>query len=138
MLLKCFVALLVMAATIGGIVAIQNNNPGSLGNKLTIGPALALPLEAIYLFVVLIGFTVVQPNDSRAVVFFGKYIGTIREPGFWWVKPFTMRHKVSLRVRNFNSERIKVNDARGNPTETSAALKKEVEERLEAAGVEIV
>jgi len=68
------------------------------------------------------GFTVIQPNDSRVLILFGKYIGTIRDSGFWWVNPFTEKKKVSLRIHNFNSEKIKVNDLHGNPIEIAAVI----------------
>jgi len=68
------------------------------------------------------GFSVVQPNDSRVLILFGKYTGTIRDSRFWWVNPFTIRKKVSLRIRNFNSQKIKVNDLHGNPIEIGAVV----------------
>lgn len=68
------------------------------------------------------GFIIVQPNESRVLIFFGKYIGTVRNSGFWWVNPFTMKRKISLRIRNFNSEKIKVNDLHGNPIEIAAVV----------------
>jgi len=68
------------------------------------------------------GFIVVQPNESRVLIFFGKYIGTVRNSGFWWVNPFTIKRKVSLRIRNFNSDKIKVNDLHGNPIEIGAVV----------------
>jgi regulator of protease activity HflC (stomatin/prohibitin superfamily) len=61
------------------------------------------------------GFVMVQPNEARALIFFGKYAGSVRESGFFWVNPLTLKKRVSLRVRNFNSEKLKVNDAAGNP-----------------------
>jgi len=70
------------------------------------------------------GLVVVQPNDSRVLVFFGRYTGSLIRPGFYWVNPFTAiwRHSVLLRVRNFQSERIKVNDADGSPIEIAAVV----------------
>jgi hypothetical protein len=68
------------------------------------------------------GFTVIQPNDSRVLIFFGSYYGTIRESGFWFVNPFTVKRSVSLRIHNFNSEKIKVNDLHGNPIEIAAVI----------------
>jgi len=56
------------------------------------------------------------------LVFFGKYVGTIRESGFWGVNPFTEKRKVSLRIHNFNSDKIKVNDLHGNPIEIAAVI----------------
>ncbi|MCX6169647.1 MAG: SPFH domain-containing protein [Ignavibacteriales bacterium] len=68
------------------------------------------------------GFMVVQPNDSRVLVLFGRYLGTIRVSGFWWVNPFTTKKLVSLRIRNFQSETIKVNDLHGNPIQIAAVV----------------
>jgi regulator of protease activity HflC (stomatin/prohibitin superfamily) len=72
--------------------------------------------------IALTGLITVQPNDSRVIIFFGNYSGTVRETGFWWINPFTIKRKVSLRIRNFNSDKIKVNDLRGNPIEIAAVI----------------
>jgi regulator of protease activity HflC (stomatin/prohibitin superfamily) len=80
-----------------------------------------IPLILI-IIIVLSGFIVVQPNESRVLIFFGRYIGTVRNSGFWWVNPFTVKRKISLRIRNFNSEKIKVNDLHGNPIEIGAVV----------------
>ena len=63
----------------------------------------------------LIGFMTLEPNEARAMVFFGKYKGTFRNEGFYWVNPFLAKKAVSLRARNLNPEPIKVNDLTGNP-----------------------
>lgn len=68
------------------------------------------------------GFFTVQPNESRVLTFFGTYTGSVRDSGFWFTNPFTVKKHVSLRVRNFNSERLKVNDADGNPVEIAAVV----------------
>jgi regulator of protease activity HflC (stomatin/prohibitin superfamily) len=70
------------------------------------------------------GFAVVQPNESRVLILFGRYVGTLLEARLWWVNPFTVfwRKRISMRVRNFQSERIKVNDASGNPIEIAAVV----------------
>ncbi len=70
------------------------------------------------------GIVVVQPNESRVLILFGRYIGTLTEARSWWVNPFTViwRERLSLRVRNFQSERIKVNDSSGNPIEIAAVV----------------
>lgn len=68
------------------------------------------------------GFTVVQPNQARVVIFFGRYLGSVRESGFWLVMPLSSIKKVSLRVRNFNSKQLKVNDVEGNPIEIAAVV----------------
>ena len=71
---------------------------------------------------VLGGVFVVQPNESRVLTLFGRYVGSVTEAGLWWCNPFNRRKKLSLRVRNFQSERIKVNDASGNPIEIAAVV----------------
>ncbi|AEI42265.1 SPFH domain-containing protein [Paenibacillus mucilaginosus] len=71
---------------------------------------------------ILSGFAIVQPNQAIVVTFFGSYAGTLRESGFWLTVPFSVRKKVSLRVRNFNSARLKVNDIEGNPIEIAAVV----------------
>jgi regulator of protease activity HflC (stomatin/prohibitin superfamily) len=79
----------------------------------------------IALFVSLVlmtSITVVQPNQAAVVTFFGQYLGTIRKSGIHFVVPFSIRHKVSLRVRNFNSSTLKVNDIDGNPVEIAAVV----------------
>ena len=68
------------------------------------------------------GFMVIQPNESKVLILFGKYTGTVRESGFWWVNPFTSKKHVSLRIRNFNSEKLKVNDLHGNPIEIASVI----------------
>lgn len=77
-------------------------------------------------FVVLIilasALVLVQPNTAAVITFFGRYTGTIRDNGIWMVVPFSNNRKVSLRVRNFNSERLKVNDISGNPIEIATVV----------------
>jgi len=68
------------------------------------------------------GITLVQPNQSIVVMFFGKYIGSIRREGLILTVPLTIRKTISLRVRNFNSNRLKVNDINGNPIEIAAVI----------------
>lgn len=80
-----------------------------------------IPLT-IVLLIMMGGFFIVQPNDSRVLIFFGSYTGTVLDSGFWWVNPFTIKRHISLRIRNFNSEKIKVNDLHGNPIEIAAVI----------------
>lgn len=73
-------------------------------------------------FIAFGGFFIVQPNEARVLVLFGKYIGSVRESGFFYTNPFTSKKHVSLRIHNFNSEKIKVNDLDGNPIEIGAVV----------------
>jgi len=82
-------------------------------------PAVAIGIVAL---IILCGFFIVNPNDSRALVLFGRYRGTVRSNGFYWTNPFTVKRRVSLRVRNLNTDTLKVNDLNGNPIEIAAIV----------------
>ena len=79
-------------------------------------------LLAVGLFVALGGFVVLQPGEGGVLVFFGRYIGSLTRPGFFFANPLAGMRRVSLKVHNFNSEKLKVNDARGNPIEIAAVI----------------
>lgn len=82
-------------------------------------------LGAVVLIVVIIfstSLTIIQPNEAKALTFFGNYIGTIRDSGLFMTVPFTDKQEVSLRVANFNSQILKVNDSKGNPVEIAAVI----------------
>lgn len=70
---------------------------------------------AILLFVSLFGYIMIEPNDMRILMFFGKYSGTLRDNGFFWINPFYTKIKLTARARNLDVEPIKVNDKAGNP-----------------------
>ena len=81
-------------------------------------PGLAIPLDAVFgtIFILgCVGYFVQEPNQARVMIFFGKYRGTCRKTGYYWVNPFLNRKKLSLRIRNMDIEPIKVNDKVGNP-----------------------
>jgi len=84
------------------------------------GWLIALPIIAFGL--VASSLVIVPPGQSRVVQFFGAYVGTVHQPGFWCVWPLTVRRAVSIRVRNFETNRLKVNDADGNPVEIAAIV----------------
>lgn len=86
---------------------------GGLGTAATENPILTV--IAVVGFILLPGFFIVAPNGSRVLVFFGKYVGTVKQNGFFWTNPLNSKQKISLRARNFDSERVKVNDKLGNP-----------------------
>ncbi len=79
------------------------------------------------------GFIMVQPNGSRVLLLFGKYVGTIKDNGFYWTNPFYTKKKISLRASNFDSERLKVNDKLGNPVMISTILVWRVQNTYKAA-----
>jgi regulator of protease activity HflC (stomatin/prohibitin superfamily) len=79
-------------------------------------------LFAFVAVILLSGITIVQPNQGKVITFFGKYMGTIRTSGLFLTVPLTVRKTVSLRVRNFNSKKLKVNDVEGNPIEIAAVV----------------
>jgi regulator of protease activity HflC (stomatin/prohibitin superfamily) len=79
-------------------------------------------LFGIMTLLVLLGFIIVNPNGSKVMTLFGKYVGTIKQDGFYWANPFYVKRNVSLRARNFESERLKVNDKRGNPIQIGVIL----------------
>ena len=107
-------------AGIAAAIALISVGASGAGSALTI---IGVVLAAADVLVGL-GFVVVQPNESSVVILFGRYIGTLRESGLWWVNPFTKgsRPRISLRVRNFQGAPIKVNDASGNPIEIAAVV----------------
>jgi hypothetical protein len=90
------------------------------------GPhAAPLILAAVSEFAFLLscaGYFALQPNEARVLLLFGNYRGTVRESGFHWTNPFNRKLRISLRARNFQSDRLKVNDKRGNPIEIAAVV----------------
>ncbi len=72
--------------------------------------------------VMLNGFFTVQPNQAEVLILLGNYLGSVREPGFWFTNPIASKKKLSLRVRSLNGERLKVNDKDGNPVEIAAVI----------------
>lgn len=91
-----------------------------------------IPVLTISIFC-MVGLAVVNPNESLVLVLFGRYVGTIKENGFYWFNPFINRKKISLRARNFDSQPIKVNDKVGNPIMIGMVLVWRVENTYRAA-----
>jgi regulator of protease activity HflC (stomatin/prohibitin superfamily) len=85
------------------------------------------------ILLILPGFFVVNPNGSKVLVFFGAYQGTVKRNGFFWVNPLYNKQAISLRARNFDSERVKVNDKIGNPIMISVILVWRVKNTYQAA-----
>ncbi|HMO63938.1 MAG TPA: SPFH domain-containing protein [Verrucomicrobiota bacterium] len=78
------------------------------------------------------GFFTLQPNEARVLILFGAYRGTARRSGWHWTNPFNRKVRLSVRVRNLNSEKLKVNDKRGNPIEIGAVVVWRVAETAQA------
>jgi len=98
--------------------------------------AVRTPLGIIlfpFIILALPGFFIVNPNGSKVLVLFGKYVGTVKANGFFWANPFFKKDSVSLRARNFDSERLKVNDKKGNPIMISVILVWRVQDTFRAA-----
>lgn len=115
----CVQGLVPLLLLIGGIVAL-----------VVSGKHLVILREAPLLMVLLVpvillwlkGLFIVSPNEGKVLTFFGKYTGTVREPGFWFANPFANKNGISLKVSNFQSPQLKVNDAHGNPIEIGCVI----------------
>ncbi|WP_026565142.1 SPFH domain-containing protein [Bacillus sp. UNC41MFS5] len=119
-----FAALVIALFCIGfGIFLIVT---GTITEKITGGIVIILGL------IIATSLTIVQPNEAKVLTFFGTYLGVIRDQGLWATIPFTFKRSVSLRVTNFNSERLKVNDLEGNPIEIAAVVVYKVRDAAKA------
>ena len=83
--------------------------------------------------IITLGFTIISPNNAVVMTLFGKYVGSIKEDGFFWTNPFFFKKRLTLRANNFDSERLKVNDKRGNPIQISVILVWRVRDTFKAA-----
>lgn len=92
--------------------------------------AVLIVLDSIFLFP---GFFLVNPNESKVLLLFGEYKGTVKDNGFFWANPFYLKKRLSLRAQNFDSERIKVNDKKGNPIMISGIVVWRVSDTFKAA-----
>jgi regulator of protease activity HflC (stomatin/prohibitin superfamily) len=95
-------------------------------------PILLWALAGTAVLLCLTGLFVVNPNEARVLTLFGKYTGTVKSDGFWWANPFAIKKRISLRVRNFETAKLKVNDAHSNPIEIAAIVVWKVVETAEA------
>ncbi|WP_432835760.1 SPFH domain-containing protein [Dactylosporangium sp. CA-092794] len=104
--------LVVIAVVIGVALATLEEGPASL----------VAAVLAVVAALILTGFTVINPNEARVVQFFGRYVGTVTDAGFHWAVPLSTKRRISRRVRNFETDRLKVSDADGNPVEIAAVV----------------
>jgi len=93
---------------------------------------IACALAFLCEFVMLGGLLIVNPNEAQVLQLFGSYVGTVREQGFRWVNPFTSKRRISVRIRNFETSKLKVNDLDGNPIEIAAVVVWHVVDTAEA------
>ncbi len=122
LMLLIFVALMLVAA--GGVMAGAVN-----AHPLRTFGSFALGMVA---FVCACGSFIVEPGEARVLVLFGTYKGTIKTPGWFWANPFFTKKKISLRVRNFETQKLKVNDSHSNPIEIGAVVVWKVIDTAEA------
>ncbi|PWL37303.1 hypothetical protein DKG77_16145 [Flagellimonas aquimarina] len=105
---------------------------GGIGAIITIKAAWFI-ITIILGLIMATGLVLVNPNSSRVLLLFGKYVGTIKKNGLYWVNPLYSKRKISLRASNFDSERLKVNDKLGNPVMISTILVWRVTDTYKAA-----
>ena len=103
----------------------------SIIENLPLGPIL-IGIGALALAVLASGLCMLSPGDAKVLEVFGSYIGTIRKPGLWFVKPFSVKKKISVKVRNFETHELKVNDADGNPINIAAIVVWQVADTAQA------
>ena len=123
--------LLALAVLLGGMAmnlmlflrTAQSNDPRGMASAAVL---------FVLIMIALGGFVLVQPNESSVLTLFGRYSGTVKEAGFWWVNPFNKKRRLTLRTRNFETAKLKVNDANGNPIEIGAIVVWRVTDTAEA------
>ncbi|HEY9226501.1 MAG TPA: SPFH domain-containing protein [Gemmatimonadaceae bacterium] len=122
------VALILFAAAIAAVVGLIR-----AGNNQQPGLVALLVIVLIVVVYSFAGLFVVNPNEAKVVTLFGRYVGTEKRAGLWFTNPFTRRRRISLRVRNFETTKLKVNDRNSNPIEIAAIVVWKVVETAEAA-----
>jgi hypothetical protein len=124
---------LVLAILFGGGAILGYVAAGKGDNVPALIGAIVATVIVVVLLLLATGLTVVNPNEAKVVQFFGRYIGSVSEPGFFSVVPLSDRRSISLRVRNFETQKLKVNDADGNPVEIAAVVVYRVIDSFKAA-----
>jgi regulator of protease activity HflC (stomatin/prohibitin superfamily) len=134
-------AVWLLLALAGAVLLLTSVTGGDATSWAGVAAAAVL---ALGLVVALNGFVVVQPNQAKVAVFLGRYLGTVRRPGFHWVNPLTSRRTLSLRIRNLDTDVLKVNSyeegqesLRGAADRVIATLQADLQERLDVAGVTV-
>jgi regulator of protease activity HflC (stomatin/prohibitin superfamily) len=120
------IILLLLSASVFLFFQVKENQV----NPFLIVAAVLLLIVSLFL---MRGLMIIQPNHSRVLNFFGKYAGTVKENGWWFVNPFYTAENISLRAQNLESAKLKVNDKMGNPIEIGAVIVWQVGETFKAA-----
>ena len=120
------IVVLLLASAIGGVAMVH-----AVDNEILIAVVLAA-LWLVVTFICWFGIFLVNPNEAKVLQLFGRYAGTVRDAGLKWANPFYTKHKVSVRVRNFESQKLKVNDSHSNPVEIAAVVVWRVVDTAEA------
>ncbi len=131
---KLILFLFMMLVSLAGLI-LGANLVDERGTTGIVG-GLLIPLSlltGLVNFVCLFGLIVVEPNESKVLLWFGDYAGTVKKAGWYWVNPFYSKNKVSLRIVNFETERLKVNDLDGNPIEIATIVVWKVVDTAEAS-----
>jgi regulator of protease activity HflC (stomatin/prohibitin superfamily) len=126
---RVILGVIVAIAMLAGVIALARSGSDGMAIALLI----ALIVLSVFLVIIISGFLVLQPNQAGVLLLFGAYKGTAREPGFWWVNPFFTKRHLSLRLRNLNGEKLKVNDHAGNPIEIAEVVVWQVEDTFAAS-----
>ncbi|MGF6886434.1 regulator of protease activity HflC (stomatin/prohibitin superfamily) [Nocardia sp. GAS34] len=126
-----FMLLLLLAVGIVGVV-LGVSGSGSHGSGASAGAVIGYVILVLAVLL-LTGLTTVGPNEAKVLQFFGRYIGSVSDAGFFWVVPLTAKRRISLRVRNFETQKLKVNDSDGNPVEIAAVAVYRVVDSFKAA-----
>jgi regulator of protease activity HflC (stomatin/prohibitin superfamily) len=119
------VVVVLIAACIGAAVSAGSGGAAVVFNVLA-------GLLAIKALAMPVGFFLVKPNQAKVLVQFGRYVGTVRDEGFHWTWPWRVRRTLSLRIRTFDSDTLKVNDAVGNPVEIASVINWQVDDTAKA------
>jgi regulator of protease activity HflC (stomatin/prohibitin superfamily) len=125
-------AMVVLGIVFYGFAYSAAHTPASIVPVREIWGMVICGLVFVLLIILAAGLFTLQPNEAVVLLLFGAYKGTVRKAGFHWANPFFHKIRVSLRTRNFNTEKLKVNDLRGNPTDIAAVVVWRVENTAQA------
>ncbi|MBU0755135.1 MAG: SPFH domain-containing protein [Planctomycetes bacterium] len=130
-----FLNILILSGTIALLIffigsAVKAEEQGGIPDFWLLGGFI---LGIVLFILICVGFFSLQPNEGRVLILFGHYKGTVRKSGFHWTNPFNTKKLISLRLRNLNGDKLKVNDKRGNPIEIAAVVVWQVNDTAQAS-----